>query len=112
MLAIPRALMVFGAIFLAVSIYLFYRTFKKGEDKHFIYGIEFLILSFLCPFLTYCYYPKFFGLTTNFIHSIPHKTLWGVVLIYYIIRVIYTLVNDLKKYNKKPVSFKKNKIKN
>lgn len=68
----PVVLNVLGLVFLAVSAFIFIRMYQKNDNKNLIYGIEFLVLAFLCPFMTYWYYPKYFGLSTNFIHKINH----------------------------------------
>ena len=110
MVTIPTILNVLSILFLAVSIFLFVKTYKKGENKNLIYAIEFLFLALLCPFLTYWYYPKYFGLSTNWIHGIWHKSLWVVVLVYYIARVIYALYKGV--YANRQKGFKKKKVKN
>ena len=110
----PIILNVLGIFFLLVSIIMFVTASKKENDKSlykYIYAIEFLVLAFLCPFMTYWYYPKYFGLSTNFIHSISHHAILVVVLLYYIGRIIYTIITSynnaggtkFKKLNKKKV---------
>ncbi len=108
MTAIPSALNIIGLIFLIVSVSLFVRFYKKNTNGNFIYAIEFLVLALLCPFLTYWYHPKYFGLTTNWIHSISHHVLWIVVLLYYAVRVAFVVY---KSYNKNFMSPKLNKKK-
>ena len=94
----PTILNIVGVVFLLISIFLFIKSNKNEKDKSkFIYAIEFLILAFLCPFMTYWYYPKYFGLTTNFIHSISHHSIMFVVLFYYVARIVYVLYKSYKK---------------
>ncbi len=97
MLAIPSALNVIGLIFLAISVFLFVKFYNKNDDGNLIYAIEFLVLAILCPFLTYWYYPKYFGLTVNWVHEINKHALWILVFAYYAIRVGYVVY---KSYNK------------
>jgi len=108
----PVVLNVLGLVFLAVSAFIFIRMYQKNDNKNLIYGIEFLVLAFLCPFMTYWYYPKYFGLSTNFIHKINHHALWIVVIIYYVIRVCYEIYKAYQKNKPKQQSFKKKKVKN
>ena len=111
MAKIPNILNVASLLFLGISVFLFVKTFRDDKKDNLIYAIEFLVLAFMCPFLTYWYYPKYFGLSTIWIHSIKHKAIWIVVLLYYIGRVAYALYKGINA-NKPKAGFKKNKIKN
>ena len=89
----PTAMHICGLIFLAISIVLFVYTFKKEKKNFKIYAIEFLVLALLCPFITYWYYCAYYGLSTSWIHSVNHQVLWIIVLAYYVIRIIYSIVD-------------------
>ena len=103
-------MIVSGLIFLAISVVLFVRE-KKYDKKYLkIYAIEFLALAILCPFISYWYYPKFFGLTTNFIHKIDHRVLWIAVLVYYVGRIIYASYKAYMNSNDRKIKKKKAKI--
>ena len=106
----PAILNVLGLVFLAISVFIFVRTYQKNDNKNLIYAIEFLVLAFGCPFLTYLYYPKYFGLTTNFLHKINHHAWWVLVLLYYVGRVAYAIYKSYQK-NKPNEGFKKKKVK-
>ena len=110
MTKIPSILNVLALIFLVVSVFLFVKVYKDNKKDYLIYAIEFLVLAFMCPFLTYWYYPKYFGLTTFWLHSIKHKALWVVVLVYYIARAGYAVYKGI--HNSQSSSFKKKKVKN
>lgn len=104
----PVILNVFWLIFLAISVGLFVYIKKKDKKELKIYAIEFLVLAFVCPFITYLYYPKFFGLHTNFIHKIiTHHTLWIGALLYYAGRIVYVLVKAYQKSPNKKLKKKK-----
>ena len=104
----PSALNIIGILFLLVSVVLFVRSYRKNNNDNLIFAIEFLILALMCPFMTYWYYPKHFGLSTNWIHLISHHALWGAVLVYYVIRIAYVVY---KSYTKNNISPKLNKKK-
>ena len=106
----PIVMNIFGLIYLLVSIGLFFYAKKKSKKEVFIYAIEFLVLAFLCPFITYWYYPKFFGLTVNALHKVNHKVLWLVVFVYYVGRVIYATVKAIKNSTASKMKKKKAKI--
>ena len=108
MTGIPSALNVIGVLFLFISVIIFVRCYKKNDNYNLIYAIEFLVLAVLCPFMTYWYYPKYFGLTTNFIHDINHHALWIAFIIYYAIRIAFVVY---KSYSKNQISPKLNKKK-
>ena len=108
MTSIPSTLNIVGIIFLAISVFIFVRCYKKNDNYNLIYAVEFLILAILCPFMTYWYYPKYFGLTTNFIHSINHHALWILVIVYYALRIAYVAYKSI---TKNPISPKLNKKK-
>lgn len=105
----PVVMNIFGLIYLLVSIGLFFYAKKKGKKELFIFAIEFLVLAFLCPFITYWYYPKFFGLTTNWLHKIDHRLLWLAIFIYYVIRVIYATIYAIRNSNASKLKRKKAK---
>jgi len=108
MAGIPFALNVIGILFLLISVILFVRCYKKNDNYNLIYAIEFLVLAVMCPFMTYWYYPKYFGLKTNFIHDINHHVLWIAFIIYYAIRIAFVVY---KSYSKNQISPKLNKKK-
>ena len=110
MQSMPSILNVVGLVFLAISIFIFVRGYQKNQNNNMIYAIEFLGLAILCPFMTYWYIPKEFGLTTNFIHNINHHAIWIVVLLYYAVRIGYEIYKSYKK-DINNHSFKKKKIK-
>ncbi len=110
MMRIPSILNVVGLIFLIVSAIIFAMSYQKEKKQNLIYAIEFLVMAILCPFMTYWYYPKYFGLTTNWIHSINHHALWIAVIVYYAIRIGYEIYKSYQK-NAPAESFKKKKIK-
>ena len=106
----PTILNVVGLIFLAISVFIFVRSYQKNHNNNLIYAIEFLALAIMCPFMTYWYIPKYFGLTTNWIHSINHHVMWVVVALYYIGRIGYEIYKSYSKSSQNN-SFKKKKIK-
>lgn len=87
LLRMPTILNVTGIIFLIISIALYIYAYKKSNSSKVVYATEFLVLAFICPFLTYWY-----TRSTSPLRDINPKTLWIVVLVYYVIRVIYTCV--------------------
>ena len=100
---VPTVMNVFGAVFLCISIILFILAFKKSTKKYLMFAIEFLVVAFLCPFITYLNYPKYFGATKSFLSDVlTHKVLCGIVLFYYICRILYVCFHDYKVF-----SFKK-----
>ena len=109
---VPVVLNVFGAVFLCISIILFVLAYKKSTKKYLMFAIEFLVLAFLCPFITYLNYPKYFGLTKSFLSDVlTYKLMCGIVLAYYIIRIAYVCFHDYKVINFKKLSKKFNKMK-
>ncbi|MBR6253422.1 MAG: hypothetical protein IKR04_06280 [Clostridia bacterium] len=102
---IPFIMNVFGVVFLCISIILFVMAFRKSTKKYLLFAIEFLVLAFLCPFVTYLNYPKYFGLTKSFLSDVlSYKVLCGIVLVYYICRVLYVCFHDYKVINFKKLS--------
>lgn len=83
----PTILTVLGVVFLAVAIVLYVMAYRKSNSSKAIYATEFLVLAFLCPFLTYWY-----AHSTGALKTISPKVLWGIVLGYYVIKVICTCV--------------------
>ena len=83
---------------------LYVLAYKKSNSSKAMYATEFLALAFICPFLTYWY-----TRSTAPLRDIDPKTLWIVVLVYYVIRVIFTCIKaymqsssvQLKKKKKK-----------
>jgi len=88
LLKMPTILNVAGVIFLLISVVLYILAYKKASSSKVVYATEFLALAFICPFLTYWY-----TRSTAPLNTINPKTLWAVVLIYYVIRVIWTCVS-------------------
>ena len=105
--SMPMTMNILGLIFLAISIGLFVYVYKKDKKNVKIYAIEFLVLAFLCPFITYWYYPKYFGLTTNGLHKINHHVLWVVVLVYYMIRIAYAVIYAIRHSNSRKLKKKR-----
>lgn len=103
LLKMPSILNVMGVIFLLVSVVLYVIAFKKSSSSKIVYGTEFLALSFICPFLTYWY-----TRSTAPLNKISPKTLWVVVLVYYVIRVVWTVVNAYMNSSSKQLKKKKN----
>lgn len=87
LLKMPMILNGAGILFLVVAIVLYIIAYKKSNSSKIIYATEFLALAFICPFLTYWYMRAPAPL-----NQINPKTLWIVVLAYYVIRVVYTCV--------------------
>ena len=104
LLKMPTILYVTGGIFLVIAIVLYVLAYKKSNSSKAMYATEFLALAFICPFLTYWY-----TRSTAPLRDIDPKTLWIVVLVYYVIRVIFTCIKaymqsscvQLKKKKKK-----------
>jgi len=84
---VPLILNIIGVVFLGVAITLFIFAYKKSNSSKVIYAIEFLALAFLCPFLNHWY-----NMPGEPLKSINPRVLWIIVLVYYVIRVIYTCV--------------------
>jgi len=103
----PKAMIVFGVVFLAISILLFVMVYKKGKKNFTIFAVEFLVLALLCPFITYWYYPKFYGLSTNGLHTINHQVLWVIVFVYYICRLAYSIFDAIKNSNSRKLKKRK-----
>ncbi len=103
----PAILNIFGIVFLAISVGIFIYSFKKEKSELIIYGCEVLILAFICPLITYWYYPKAFGLTTNWFHSISHRALFIFVLVYYVCRAIIATVSAYLNSNSRKLKKKK-----
>ena len=77
-----------------------------------MFAIEFLVLAFMCPLITYLNYPKFFGLSKSGLSNIlTYKVMCGIALIYYIGRVLYVCFHDYKVVNFKKLSKKFSKMK-
>lgn len=87
LLKMPTILNVSGILFLIVSVVLYILAYKKSSSSKAIYATEFLVLAFICPFLTYWYTRATYPLK----HINP-AILCVVVLVYYILRVVYTFV--------------------
>lgn len=102
LLKMPNILDVTGVIFLLVSVVLYVIAFKKSSSSKIIYATEFLALAFICPFLTYWY-----TRSTAPLNTISPKTLWVVVLVYYVIRVIWTIVSAYLNSSSKQLKKKK-----
>ena len=104
---VPVVMNVFGGVFLCISIILFILAYKKSTKKYLLFAIEFLVLAFLCPFITYLNYPKFFGLSKGVLSEIfTYKVLCAIALVYYICRILYVCLHDynlisIKKIQKK-----------
>lgn len=103
LLKMPMILNIAGSIFLVISIILYVWAYRKASSNKVVYATEFLVLAFLCPFLTYWYMRP--GEPLN---KINPKTLWVVVLVYYICRVIYTCVKAYLTSNHQQLKKKKN----
>ncbi len=103
----PIILNILGVIFLTIAIGVLIYSFKKEKHDYIICGIELLVIAFICPFMTYWYYPKAFGLTTNWFHTISHHVLMIVVFVYYIGRAIYVTVKSYKNSNSRRLKKKK-----
>ena len=103
----PVVLNVVGILFLVVSLGIFIYSYKKEKPELIIYGCEFLVLAFVCPLITYWYYPKAFGLTTNWFHGINHKFLWLFVLIYYVVRATIAIVSAYLNSNERKLKKRK-----
>ncbi len=104
---VPYVMNVFGGVFLCISIVLFVLAFKKSTKKYLLFAIEFLVLAFMCPFITYLNYPKFFGLTKGSLSNIlTYKVLCGIALVYYACRILYVCFHDFKVVNFKKLSKK------
>ena len=109
---VPFILNVFGVVFLCISVILFILAFKKSTKKYLMFAIEFLVLAFLCPFITYLNYPKYFGLQRSFLSDVlTYKVLCGAVLVYYIGRILYVIFHDYKVVNFKKLGKKHSKMK-
>ena len=104
LLKMPTILNVVGVGFLVVAVVLYILAYKKSSTSKAIYATEFLVLAFICPFLTYWY-----TRSTAPLRDIDPKTLWIVVLVYYIIRVIYTCVKAHMQSSSAQLKKKKNK---
>lgn len=100
---IPTILNVIGAIFLLVAIALYIIAYKKSKPSKVVYATEFLVLAFLCPFLNFWYYMP--GKPLN---TINPKVLCIIVLIYYVIRVVYTCIKAYMQSSEKQLKKKKN----
>lgn len=103
LLKMPMILNIAGSIFLVISIILYVWAYRKASSSKAVYATEFLALAFLCPFLTYWYMHS--GEPLN---KISPKTLWVVVLVYYICRVVYTCVKAYLGSNNQQRKKKKN----
>ena len=94
---------VIGIIFLVISIALYVIAYKKANSSKAVYATEFLVLAFICPFLTYWYMHSKAPLK-----DINPKTLWIVVLVYYVIRVIYACIKAYMNSSSRKQKKKKN----
>lgn len=99
----PTILNVSGGIFLVIAVVLYILAYKKVNKSKAIYATEFLVLALICPFLTYWY-----TRSTAPLNTIDPKILWGVALIYYVIRVIYACVKAYLGSSSKQLKKKKN----
>ena len=107
----PTILNVFGILFLLVSVGMYICAYKKNSSSIAVYATEFLALAFICPLITYWYYPKAFGLTTNWFHQISHYTLWFFVLAYFVLKTIVIIYSSFKNSNSNKINRKLNKKK-
>lgn len=83
----PMILNIIGVVFLITSITLYIMAYKKLNGNKAVYATEFLVLAFVCPFLTHWYLHSKAPL-----NQISPRVLWVVVLVYYVFRVIYTCI--------------------
>lgn len=104
LLKMPIILNVVGVGFLIVAVVLYILAYKKSSSSKAVYATEFLVLAFICPFLTYWY-----TRSTAPLKDINPRILWVVILIYYIIRVIYTCVKAHMQSSSSQLKKKKNK---
>ena len=102
LLKMPTILNGAGILFLIVAIVLYIIAYKKSNSSKAVYATEFLVLAFICPFLTYWY-----TRSTAPLKDIDPKTLWIVVLVYYVIRVVYTCVKAYMQSSDKQLKKKK-----
>ena len=103
LLKIPMILNVIGGLFLLIAIGLFVYAYKNARASKVIYGIEFLFLAFMCPFLTFWYTKSKAPLNT-----VSPKIMWIIVLVYYIIRVGYACVKAYMQSSARQLKKKKN----
>lgn len=104
LLTMPTILNVVGVIFLIISIVLYILAYKKAKVSKVAYATEFLLLAFLCPFLTHWYLHS-----GEPLKSINPRMLWIVMLVYYVIRIIYTCVKAYLQSSEMQLKKKKNK---
>ena len=108
----PVAMIVFGVIFLLVSVGIFVYCKKKDKKALKIYSYEFLALAIICPIIDYLYYPKFFGLSTGWIHKhLDRRIMLVVAFVYFAGRVAYACYEAYKKSNASKPKKKKLKAK-
>ena len=107
----PTILNVCGIIFLIVSVGMYIYAYKKSSKSIAVYDIEFLAFAFICPLITYWYYPKAFGLSTNWFHKVSHYVLWLSVLGYYVIKTIVVIYYSFKNSSSNKINKKLNKKK-
>ena len=104
LLRMPTILNVCGGVFLIIAIVLYVIAYKKANSSKAVYATEFLVLAFICPFLTYWYLKS-----TAPLNTISPKVLWVVVLVYYLIRVVYTCVKAYMQTSTMQLKKRKNK---
>lgn len=103
LLKMPTILNVVGVGFLLIAVVLYVIAYKKSNSSKAVYATEFLCLALVCPFLTHWYlYSK------EPLRSISPKTLWIVVLVYYVIRVLYSCVKAYLQSSNRQLKKKKN----
>jgi hypothetical protein len=96
----PYIMLAFAVIFVLIAVGVFVYAKKKNRPKSKIYGYEFIGFAILCPIITYLYLPKFYGLKTNFLHSIfNYKVVMLLVFLYFAARVITACVLAYKNSN-------------
>ena len=89
LLKMPTILNVIGGAFLVVAVVLYVLAYKKSNSSKAVFATEFLILAFICPFLSHWYTASGAPLK-----DISPKVLWIIVLVYYVIRIVYASLKD------------------
>ena len=103
----PIIMAVFCLLFVLTAIGIFIYCKKKNKPSARIYAIEFLAFAVLCPIIMYWYLPNTFGLKNSFLHKIDHKTLWVVVLIYFVGRLVYACIDAYRNSNDRKLKKKR-----